>query len=92
MMVSWSPLTAENARGYLSNYTVYYWPITDDKQVMNITVPHNTTSVFIPELIPGEEYKVEVLGTTGAGSGERSIYTLSSIQYGKLNTFSYIIY
>ena len=72
MIVSWSALTPVEARGYLSNYTVFYWAASDSQLVMNTTTAHNVTSVVIGGLVVGETYTVQVSATTGAGSGESS--------------------
>ena len=69
MMVSWSALTPEKARGHLISYTVHYWPASNTELVMTITTPPNTTSVVISSLMSGEEYVVAVSATTGAGNG-----------------------
>ena len=69
MMVSWSGLTPEKARGYLISYTVHYWPASNTDLVMTITTPPDTTSVVIGGLESGEEYVVAVSATTGAGNG-----------------------
>ena len=72
MRVSWSALTPVEARGYLSHYTVFYWPASDSHLIMTTTTAHNVTSVVIGGLIAGETYTVQVSATTGEGSGEKS--------------------
>ena len=72
MMVSWSVLTPEKARGHLISYTIHYWPVSNMELVMTITIPPNTTGVVIGGLVPGEEYVVAVSATTGAGNGPMS--------------------
>ena len=78
MRVSWSALTPVEARGYISHYTVFYWPASDSQLVMYTTTAHDVTVVVIGGLIAGETYTVQVSATTGAGSGERSSETILS--------------
>ena len=79
MIVSWSALTPVEARGYLSNYTIFYWAASDSHLVMSTITAHNVTSVVIGGLVVGETYTVQVSATTGAGTGESSAkITLSS--------------
>ena len=84
MMVSWSALTPEEARGHLINYTVHYWPVSNTELVINKTIPPDTTSVVIHGLVSGEEYVVAVSATTGAGNGPRSseVSTIDTSQSG----------
>ena len=69
--VSWSPLSLVEARGWITNYTVYYSP-TSSKQYNSTTVSHNLTSVVIGGLMPEVTYVVQVSASTAAGEGEKS--------------------
>ena len=83
MTVSWTAPSPVEARGHIIHYAVYYWPASSGEQVVNITVPHNTTSVEIGGLLPGETYTVQVSASTSVGEGSKSEeMTASSIQQG----------
>ena len=73
MKVSWSLLTLVEARGWITNYTVYYKPRPASGGQYNFTtVPHNLTSVVIGGLLSEETYVVQVSASTAAGEGVRS--------------------
>ena len=93
MMVSWSALTPEEARGYLISYTVHYWPVSNTELVVTITTPPDTTRKVIGGLVSGEEYVVAVSATTGAGNGPRSseISTVDTSQSGSSEATSFSI-
>ena len=83
MTVNWTAVGPVEARGHIIHYTVYYWPASSSEQVVNITVPHNTTSVEIGGLLPGETYTVQVSASTSVGEGSKSEeMTANSIQQG----------
>ena len=75
MNVSWTLLTLEEARGFVTSYTVSY---RKDEGVAkrtteSVVVPGGEqSSVVIGGLDPGSSYLVSVSASTSAGSGEMS--------------------
>ena len=79
MMVSWTPLSYVEARGFISHYTVAYSPETSDRRkrqaldTMFQTVPGmDSSTTRIEGLDPDTGYTVQVSATTGAGRNEFS--------------------
>ena len=79
MVVSWTPLSYVEARGFISHYTVAYSSQTSDgrkRQVLDTmfqTVPDKDSSTTrIEGLDPDTGYTVQVSATTGAGRNEFS--------------------
>ena len=76
MVVSWTPLSYVEARGFISHYTVAYSPQTSGgrkRQAMFQTVPGmGSSTTRIEGLDPDTVYSVQVSATTGAGRNEFS--------------------
>ena len=79
MVVSWTPLSYVEARGFISNYTVAYSPQTSGRRrrqsidTMFQTVPGmDSSTTRIEGLDPDTGYTVQVSATTGAGRNEFS--------------------
>ena len=85
MVVSWTPLSYVEARGFISNYTVAYSPQTSDgrKRQDNgqiITVPGMNSSITrIVDLDPDTVYTVQVSATTGGGTSTVGVGTAMTI-------------
>ena len=79
MVVSWTPLSYVEARGFISHYTVAYSPQTSDGRKRQATGPTVTvqgmdsSTVTISNLDPETGYSVSISGTTGGGVGEMSV-------------------
>ena len=71
MEVSWSPLSYEEARGYIIHYTIYYKSASSEQSSFNHT-NLQLTSVVIGDLLPEETYVVQVSASTAVGEGEKS--------------------
>ena len=75
MVVSWTPLSYVEARGFISHYTVAYSPQTSGGRMrqatgQTVTVPGmDSSTTTIDNLDPGTVYSVQVSATTGGGSG-----------------------
>ena len=79
MVVSWTPLSYVEARGFISNYTVTYSPQTSGgrkRQALDTmvqTVPGmDSSTTRIEGLDPDTVYSVQVSATTGGGTSELS--------------------
>ena len=79
MVVSWTPLSYVEARGFISHYTIAYSPQTSDGRETQgldtmfwtvLGVDSNTTR--IEGLDPDTGYSVQVSANTGAGRNEFS--------------------
>ena len=85
MVVSWIPLSYSEARGLISQYTVYYYPMASERKrqapdTMTQTVPGmdiNTTR--IEGLDANTDYIVQVSATNGAGTSELSSEVLAAV-------------
>ena len=79
MVVSWTPLSYVEARGFISHYTVAYSPQTSDGRKrqatgQTATVPGtNSSATRIEGLHTDTVYSVQVSATTGGGTSELSI-------------------
>ena len=79
MVVSWTPLSYIEARGFISHYTVAYSPQTSGGRKRQATgqtidVPGmDSSTVTIDNLDPETGYSVSISGTTGGGVGEMSV-------------------
>ena len=93
MVVSWTPLSYVEARGFISHYTVAYSPQTSDgrkKQAtgQTIDVPGlDSSTVTINNLDPETGYSVSVSGTTGGGVSEMSTPVFNPAPESKLPTY-----
>ena len=74
MVVSWTPLSYVEARGFISHYTVAYSPQTSGGRMrqatgQTVTVPGmDSSTTTIDNLDPDTVYSVQVSATTGGGS------------------------
>ena len=74
MVVSWTPLSYVEARGFISHYTVAYSPQTSGgrkRQATSDTVTvsgMDSSTATIDNLDPDTAYSVQVSATTGGGS------------------------
>jgi hypothetical protein len=82
MVVSWIPLSYSEARGFISHYTVAYFPIVKNTQTFGgttQTVPgKDTNTTRIEGLDANTDYIIQVSATNGAGTSELSALHLSS--------------
>ena len=94
--VSWGPLTLEEARGFVTGYTVTAVPITEAKrrrheeEIMTTADP-NTSRVVLNGLDPRLAYWVSVSGSTAAGTSTNNPGVLTEPSLGKV-TFSRLIF
>ena len=78
MNVSWTLLTLEEARGFVTSYTVSYreWEGAGRRHVVEtesvVVLGGEQSSVVIGGLDPGSSYLVPVSASTSAGSGDMS--------------------
>ena len=77
MMVSWTPLSLSEARGFITHYTVAYFPQqSSSKQQEPNTIYKNVSSDSNQTTIDGldgsTDYGVQVSASTNAGSGDFS--------------------
>ena len=72
-MVSWKPLTLSEARGFITFYTIEYYPSPNNKKrqapsdIMRVNVSADSSS-----LDESRDYVVQVFASTRAGSGKAS--------------------
>ena len=82
MLVSWTPLTLSEARGFMTFYTVAYTPVLNSRRrqvsqdTMYINVSADSSSVTIVGLDGSLAYSVQVSAGTRAGQGVQSIAVL----------------
>ena len=79
MVVSWIPLSYTEARGFISNYTVFYTPLTsngrkrqDSSTTLNVTAGMDANMVTIGDLDSETAYMVQASATNGAGTSQLS--------------------
>ena len=77
MVVSWTPLTLSEARGFITSYTVFYSPqVSRRKQqepsTMQKTVSEDFNQTFIDGLDPNTAYDVQVSASTKVGASALS--------------------
>ena len=78
MLVSWTPLTLPEARGFVTFYTVAYTPVLNSRRrqvsqdTMYMNVSANSSSVTIVGLDGSLMYSVQVSAGTRAGQGVQS--------------------
>lgn len=95
MVVSWTPLTYVEARGFISNYTVIYFPQAgvNKRQTpgggggrVNVTgMESNMTT--IRGLDPNTDYGVQMFAANGAGEGGRSDVLVSPVPTGGIHNY-----
>ena len=89
MIVTWTPLTLEEARGFVSAYTVRATPAMSSRKRQDATVvskefPANVNSGTLTTLQKGVTYEVTVTASTSKGEGEVSdVMTVEPIPGGK---------
>ncbi|KAK2818700.1 hypothetical protein Q5P01_024261 [Channa striata] len=71
VVLKWSPIPEEDARGFLLGYTIHYmeYPMGAER---NITVGVTSTSYKVEDLKNGTAYEFQISGFTKAGAGKRS--------------------
>ncbi len=84
--LSWSHLTLTEARGFVRNYTIIYYPALESRKrqqpnMMSITVDGNVTSTTINGLDATSAYSVQISANNGAGRGPLSM-SMSVAQFG----------
>ena len=93
--LSWEPLTLEEARGFVTGYTVTAVPITEAErrrqgEIMT-TVDPNTSRVVLNGLDPRLPYWVSVSGSTAVGTSTNNLRVLAEPSLGKV-TFCHSIF
>ena len=73
MVVSWIPLTLSEARGFITNYTVFYSPQVNRRKrqepnTMQKTVSGDVNQTTIDDLDPNTAYDVRMSASTEAGA------------------------
>ena len=85
MLVSWTPLTLSEARGFVTFYTIAYTPILSSRrrQVSQDTMYRNASadsaSITIVGLDGSVAYSVQVSAGTRAGQGVQSTASVAEI-------------
>ena len=73
--VSWTPLTLEEAKGFITGYTVTLTPSTNDRRrqsPITMTARPDQSYVVFNGLSAEASYSISVSGSTAAGTGETS--------------------
>ena len=89
MVVSWTPLSYVEARGFISHYTVAYTSGGRKRQDtgQTATVPGmDSSTTTIINLDPDTVYSVQVSATTGGGTSESSVPVLAELPGEGVNT------
>ena len=95
MLVSWTPLTLSEARGFVTFYTVAYTPVLNSRRrqvsqdTMYMNVSADSSSVTIVGLDGSLAYSVQVSAGTRAGQGVMSI---AQVADGMLNFFLNLLF
>ena len=78
MLVSWTPLTLSEARGFITNYTVFYSPQVnrtnqqEPNEIMQKTIRGDVNRTTIDGLDPNAAYDVQMSANTKAGASALS--------------------
>ena len=77
MVVSWTPLTLSEARGFITSYTVFHSPQVSRRKrqepnTMQKTVIGNVNRTIIDGLDPNTAYDVQMSANTKAGASALS--------------------
>ena len=73
MVVSWVPLTLEEAQGFVAGYDISYQPSSGVKrQALSVRAPGNSSEITIDGLDPVVSYSASVAAATTVGSGDSS--------------------
>ena len=89
MLVSWTPLTLSEARGFVTFYTVAYTPVLNSRRrqvsqdTMYMNVSADSSSVTIVGLDGSLAYSVQVSAGTRAGQGVQSTAQVAGIIEGE---------
>ena len=89
MLVSWTPLTLSEARGFVTFYTVSYTPVLNSRRrqvsqdTMYMNVSADSSSVTIVGLDGSLTYSVQVSAGTRAGQGVQSTAQVAGITEGE---------
>ena len=84
MVVSWTPLTLSEARGFITNYTVFYSPQVSrgkrqEPNTMQMTVSGDANQTTIHDLDPNTAYDVQMSANTKAGASSMSNVTSAPV-------------
>ena len=84
MVVSWTPLTLSEARGFISSYTVFYSPQVSKRKrqepnTMQKTVSGDVNQTTIDGLDPNTAFYVQMSANTKAGASTLSPSALSEV-------------
>ena len=78
--VSWQPLSLEEARGFITKYTVTAEPTTLTRRrqegTLSVSVEHNATRVVLDGLSPNLAYSVSVSASTTVGTSSNNNITI----------------
>ena len=74
ILVSWTPINILEARGHISNYTIYYTAqLNRMRQARDsVTVPATNSNATITGLDPALDYRVTVSASTDVGRSNES--------------------
>ena len=89
MTVSWTTLTLAEARGFILNFTIVYYPSSGNRKrqqlsTMSVTVGNDSNNITINGLEEKLVYSVQVSANTVAGRGPLSMPYLVSLHGKKL--------
>ena len=93
MTVSWTKLTLAEARGFILNFTIVYYPSSGNRKwqqlnTMSVTVGNNSNNITINGLEENSVYSVQVSANTVAGRGALSMPYLVPLHGKKLTSKS----
>ncbi|XP_026110491.1 interleukin-31 receptor subunit alpha-like isoform X2 [Carassius auratus] len=71
-VITWSPVSEEDLRGFLLGYYIY---LTEDNNETSFKVDPSVNSYELQNLESNSVYRVQLSAFTAAGEGERSDYT-----------------
>ena len=89
MLVSWTPLTLSEARGFVTFYTIAYTPVLNSRRrqvsqdTMYMNVSADSSSVTIVGLDDSLAYSVQVSAGTRVGQGVQSTAQVAGITEGE---------
>ena len=80
IIVSWQPLSLEEARGFITKYTVTAEPTTLTRRrqegMLSVSVGHNATRAVLDGLSPFLAYSVSVSASTTVGTSSNNSITI----------------
>ncbi len=71
VLLSWTPLSRIEARGFITNYTVSYWRVGSSADEAMTRVVEEGNSVIISNLDPGADYMFTVSASTVQGTSNK---------------------